>query len=264
MTTANILYIPHGGGPLPLLGDANHRALTQFLQTIPNQFPEPEAIIVFSAHWETDEIAITGQQAPSLIYDYYGFPDESYQIQYPAPGHPALAERIAELVSGFTQCNIDAQRGFDHGIFVPLKLMYPKANIPCVQISLQKQLDPQFHISLGECLTPLQSENLLIIGSGMSYHNLSNFFRNEEKLNAESESFNQWLNDVCISKSTSFEEKTDQLVAWKSAPGAIGCHPREEHLMPLHACFGAAKSLASRNVFNGSLWEKSISSFLWQ
>lgn len=149
-----VLYIPHGGGPLPLLGDLGHQNLIQFLKSIPDSLGSPSAILVISAHWEQQEVTVTSGSLPSLIYDYSGFPAESYEIKYPVNGEPALAENITSLLklNGIT-AHLDDQRGFDHGLYVPLKIMYPKANIPCVQISLVNNLDAETHIKIGQALS---------------------------------------------------------------------------------------------------------------
>ena len=145
-----ILFIPHGGGPLPLLGDPGHAALVKFLQQAGQNMPRPDAIVVISAHWEQPVATLTSHPAPSIIYDYGGFPEESYAIEYPAPGEPALAQQIAELLQQHHIAHqLDARRGFDHGLFVPLKLMYPAADIPCLQLSLLASLDAAAHIELG-------------------------------------------------------------------------------------------------------------------
>ena len=153
---ASVLYLPHGGGPLPLLGDEQHAALTGFLKTITRNLPEPEAILVISAHWEAETASITSADQPPLIFDYSGFPPESYDIKYPARGAPELANEIAEqLEANSFQATLNDKRGFDHGMFVPLKLLYPDAKIPCIQLSLLKGLDPAAHIAMGKAISAL-------------------------------------------------------------------------------------------------------------
>ncbi len=173
-----VLYLPHGGGPLPILGDKTHKKLVAFLQGIVSKLVEPAAILVISAHWEEKLATITGGSHPEIIYDYYGFPAEAYQIQYAAPGHPELAQEILSLIeTSAIPAKVDKQRGFDHGLYVPLKLMYPLAKIPCIQLSLIKNLNPREHIALGKSLASLREKNILIIGSGMSFHNLKIFVK---------------------------------------------------------------------------------------
>ena len=170
----SVIYIPHGGGPWPLLGEPRHRDLIDFLENVPSLLVKPSAILVISGHWEESRPTVNSGVAPPLFYDYSGFPEESYRITYPAPGDPLLAGRIVKLLenSGI-QAATDEHRGFDHGVFVPLKIMYPEATIPCVQLSLVNSLDPAEHIRVGRALSGLlEEENLLIIGSGASFHNL--------------------------------------------------------------------------------------------
>lgn len=260
----SILFIPHGGGPLPLLGDAGHRELVEFLQNIPDKLIKPSAIIVISAHWEAPVVTITQSAAPPLIYDYYGFPDESYAIQYPAPGYPELAMNIAQqLQQHGIVADMDADRGFDHGLFVPLKLMYPDASIPCVQLSLLHSLSPQQHIAVGKALAALERENTLIIGSGFSFHNLHAFFSKDSgESDLKNEVFQDWLNDTCTSTRLSEQERESRLLDWASAPHARYAHPREEHLLPLHVCYGIAGTTAAQ-AFSIKVLGKRASAFLW-
>ena len=174
VSLGSVVYLSHGGGPLPVLGDESHKEMIAFLKHLPAHLEQPSAIIVISAHWEEDRPTITSGVAPALIYDYYGFPKEAYDIEYPAPGEPLLAQKIFDLLEeqGIEAVLAD-QRGFDHGVFVPLKLMYPEADIPCVQVSLVRGLEPAEHIRLGKALTGLREEPVLIIGSGFSFHNLN-------------------------------------------------------------------------------------------
>jgi 4,5-DOPA dioxygenase extradiol len=137
------LFLSHGGGPMPLLGDDGHREMVECLQGIASNIPQPDAIVVVSAHWEETVPTITSGPTPSLIYDYYQFPKEAYNIQYPCLGNPDLANEVHHLLRyANIQSHLDEDRGFDHGLFVPLKIMYPEANIPCVQLSLVNTLDP--------------------------------------------------------------------------------------------------------------------------
>ena len=240
-TTKQIVFISHGGGPLPLLNDPAHAALVEQLKTLPQQLRKPKAIIVISAHWEADEIRVTDASAPALLYDYYGFPPESYQIKYPCKGEPELAKSIvAELNSAGIPAKTESKRGLDHGVFVPLKLMYPEADIPVVQVSLSATLEPALHLQVGEVLAQIPQDDLLIIGSGFSFHNMRAFFSpataQTQQLN---NAFEQWLKDS-LSLKHSYASIRERLTNWEQAPGARFCHPREEHLLPLHVCAGAA------------------------
>ncbi len=265
MTRTPVLYLPHGGGPLPLLGDPSHAPLSLFLEGIGKRLGDPAAILIISAHWEEKHPTLTSGGHPSLIYDYYGFPEESYRIKYPALGSPELSTRTAELlVSAGFECRENPERGFDHGMFVPLKLIFPNANIPCVQLSLNRHLNSQWHLQMGKALSSLRKENVLIIGSGLSFHNMQAFnSASNPKLSAE---FDLWLAETCTDPSLSISEREQRLVEWETAPQARFCHPREEHLLPLHVCYGAAQSESpiARTVFNDSLMGHRVSGFLWE
>ncbi|MGD8559061.1 MAG: class III extradiol ring-cleavage dioxygenase [Gammaproteobacteria bacterium] len=258
------LFISHGGGPLPLLGDAAHHEMVEVLQRAVTRLPKPSAIVVVSAHWEASRPSVTAAANPPLVYDYFGFPEESYHIQYPALGHPVLAREIVNLLKeGGFDAALDEQRGFDHGLFVPLKIMYPEADIPCVQLSLIRGLNPEQHVRMGECLSALTGDNVLILGSGFSFHNMRAFFStatNEQQ--AMNESFEHWLMETCSSESITEEERRQRLLHWDQAPGARYCHPRQEHLLPLHVCYGFARSPASE-VFAFNIMGKKASAYRW-
>ena len=265
-TLSQILYLAHGGGPLPILGDAGHTEMVAFLKDIPTRLGEPSAILMISAHWEETQATITSASQPELIYDYYGFPPESYEIQYPAPGDPQLAQEVFELLQeAGIPARLDEQRGFDHGMFVPLKLMYPEAQIPCVQLSLLKGLDPEKHIALGKALSTLRQKNVLVVGSGMSFHNLRAFFSPEIIRRHEDEDFDRWLVETCSEQELSPDERQERLIEWEKAPFARLCHPREEHLLPLHVCYGmaCAETPAAEVVFNQKIMNKKVTALLW-
>lgn len=264
MIKSPVLYLSHGGGPLPLLGDNRHANMVRFLREVTPSLGRPAAILIVSAHWEESRPTITAGRVPALIYDYHGFPKESYEIEYPAPGDPTLARRIAGLLesSGFEPV-ADERRGFDHGVFVPLKLMYPDADIPCVQLSLINNMDPEMHIHVGRALAPLRNENVLIVGSGFSFHNLRAFFSPQTgELQSLNDAFQQWLIDTCSSREISEAEREQRLINWHMAPAARVCHPREEHLLPLHVCYGAVRSVAS-HVYQFEIMGINASAFLW-
>jgi aromatic ring-opening dioxygenase catalytic subunit (LigB family) len=194
---------------------------------------------------------------PPLYFDYYGFPAESYRLTWPAPGDPRLGERVRVLLRGAGfETSDDAERGFDHGTFVPLKLMYPDADIPTIQLSQKSGLDPAEHLAMGRALLPLRDEGVLIIGSGMSYHNMRGFGTAHGA--AISERFDVWLRDAA----TAEPERRDQLLReWTSAPSARQAHPREEHLLPLMVIAGAAGRDRGRLAFNGSFARARLSAF---
>lgn len=246
----DVLYISHGGGPMPLLGDPGHREMVACLQQLAGQLRKPSAILVISAHWEASVPTITSGAQPALIYDYYGFPPESYRIQYPAPGEPALAQQVHRALeqAGMT-ARLDDRRGFDHGLFVPLKLMYPQADIPCVQLSLVSDLDPATHLAIGRALQALEYDNLLVIGSGFSFHNMRAFFAPQSaEIQQRNEAFESWLEDTCCNPALSETERSERLLHWEQAPHARFCHPREEHLLPLHVCYGLAQKPSAQHL----------------
>ncbi|MGO4894578.1 DODA-type extradiol aromatic ring-opening family dioxygenase [Flavobacterium sp. W21_SRS_FM6] len=264
MKQARVLFLSHGGGPMPLLGDAGHQDMLECLTKITKKLPTPSSILVISAHWEEDKPTITSAPQSSLIYDYYGFPAESYTISYPCPGEPNLANQIHE---SFAQAGIssrlDAKRGLDHGVFVPLSIMYPQANIPCVQLSLVNNLDSAEHLKIGTALQQVDYDNLLVIGSGFSFHNMRAFFapENEESKN-KNVAFESWLLDTCSNPEINEAQRTQQLLNWQQAPFARYCHPREEHLLPLHVCYGLAHS-ACTEAFELKILNKKASMYLW-
>ncbi len=258
-----IVYFSHGGGPLPILGDPGHRAMVDFMRQLPSQLRKPDAILVVSAHWEESAATLLGAQAPTMFYDYYGFPDQAYEITYPAPGSPELATRIAgHLRKSNIPARIDADRGFDHGLFIPLKLMYPEAEIPSLQLSLLRGLDPAAHIALGRALRGLRDENLLVIGSGFSFHNLMAFFgRDPGAPDPANETFQDWLIEGCTG-SIAQPERERRFIEWEKAPAARYCHPREEHLLPLHVCLGMAGERTNL-IFDDRILGKRSVAFRW-
>ena len=260
---AQIVYLSHGGGPLPILGDPGHKAMVDFMKELPIQLKKPEAILVVSAHWEEPVATLLGAKNPPMLYDYYGFPEQAYKITYPAPGNPELAERIVEMAKmNNLSARIDSQRGFDHGLFIPLKLMYPEADIPVIQLSLVRGLNPAAHIALGKALRELLNENILVIGSGFSFHNQNAFFRRAaDESDAQNDAFQNWLIETCTGP-ISQSERELRLIEWEKAPNARYCHPREEHLLPLHVCQGMANKPA-KVIFDDQILGKRGVAFLW-
>ena len=239
---ATILYFPHGGGPLPLLDEPRHAAMNAFLRGFSRTLERPDAIVVVSAHWEETVVSVTAGRSPPMIFDYYGFPAETYEYSYPAPGYPELASRVHRaLGEAGIESRLDTERGFDHGLFVPLMLMYPAADIPCIQISLHAGLDAAQHIRIGRALAALGDENLLILGSGFSFHNLRELMSHSgEGVDTRNQAFEDWLAQALTDESLEESERERRLTDWVEAPNARFCHPREEHLLPLHVCYGIA------------------------
>lgn len=258
------LFLSHGGGPLPLLGDPGHHEMVACLGHVASTIPRPDALVVVSAHWEEEVPTVTAGTNPPLIYDYYGFPEESYDIRYPCAGAPSLASEVHKLLtSAGVRSSLDEARGFDHGVFVPLKIMYPDAGIPVVQLSLVKTLDPAAHIAIGEALGTLSTQNVLVIGSGFSFHNMRAFFAPETAESRQlNQSFEDWLQDTACNANLSEEERSQRLVRWSQAPGARFCHPREEHLLPFHVCYGVAQAPCTER-FGLTILGKQSSMYLW-
>lgn len=259
----NIIYFSHGGGPLPLLGDPGHEIMISFMNDLPRKFPKPDDILVISAHWEESVPTIIGNKTPSLLYDYYGFPPESYEFKYPAPGNPKLAKEVSGLLSeNGIPCKMTMERGFDHGLFVPLIMMYPGADIPVTELSLIRSLNSKEHIDLGKALKKLTEKNILIIGSGFSFHNMSAFAGNDgDQVDARNDEFQNWLIDVCTG-SYDAGQRENMLINWSKAPGSRYCHPREEHLLPLHVCIGIAGE-KGKVIFDDYIMGKRAVAFKW-
>ena len=261
----DILFLSHGGGPMPLLGDPLHAEMVTCLQNIARDIEIPAAILLISAHWETESPQITAAPNPELIYDYYGFPEESYAIRYPCPGNPALAEQVRDILSRHhIHATLNAKRGYDHGLFVPLKIMYPQADIPCIQLSLLSSLDAREHLNLGKALQGLQHDKLLVIGSGFSFHNLRAFFsKAPQERDEANEAFETWLMETISNKELDEDSRRSALINWEQAPAARYCHPREEHLLPLHVCYGMAQT-ACTQAYALNIFKKQASMYLWK
>ena len=211
-----------------------------------------------SAHWEAPEFTLLESARPGMLYDYGGFPPHTYELQYPAPGSTALADRIVALLTAAgIPAKTDAQRGFDHGVFIPLLVAFPDADIPVVPLSLKENLDPQEHIAVGRTLAPLRDEGVLIIGSGMSYHNMRAF--RTPSATAPSTEF-----DASLSEALAKDDQAgrfDALNRWANLPAARNAHPREEHLLPLMIAAGAGDSDAGEHVFSDVVMKATISAF---
>ncbi len=188
-------FIPHGGGPCFFMPDPANRwgGMATFLRSLPTWLSEvPAAILVVSAHWKTDGFRLTAGEKPPLVYDYYGFPPETYALRYDAPGAPAIAAKAAALLREHgISVDLDADRGFDHGVFIPLKVAFPKADIPVIELSVGRGLDPALHLAAGHALASLRDMGVLVIGSGMSFHDLKGF--GKAGSTGPSQAFDDWL-----------------------------------------------------------------------
>ncbi|MFV8817727.1 DODA-type extradiol aromatic ring-opening family dioxygenase [Haliea sp. E17] len=261
--TQPTLFIPHGAGPCFFMQwnpPATWDGMAGFLRGLAAALPSrPRAILMVSAHWLAAEFRISAGQQPGLIYDYYGFPEHTYQLAYPAPGEPALAGRVAQALAeaGF-DTSLDHERGFDHGMFIPLKLMFPDADIPVVQLSLRQDLDPAAHLVVGAALAPLRDAGVLIVGSGMSFHNMRGY--GDPRFTTPSLVFDEWLTGAVEAAPA---ERDRALAAWARAPHAHACHPAgaEEHLIPLLVAAGAAARDSGRKIYSDKVLEVQLSAF---
>jgi aromatic ring-opening dioxygenase catalytic subunit (LigB family) len=253
------LFIPHGGGPCFFMDDpaGAWTGMARFLCGIPGSLPrQPKAIIVVSGHWETEGFAFTAAARPPLVYDYYGFPPETYALRYDVPGAPGLTRRAADLLAAAGIAGqVDDERGLDHGVFVPMKVAFPDASIPMIEMSVDRSFDPALHQAAGRALAALRDEGVLILGSGMSFHNMRAY--GDPRATAPSQSFDQWLTQAAELPAPL---RAEQLAAWATAPNARFAHPREEHLLPLMVAAGASDAPGER-VYNELVLGTAISAF---
>ncbi len=266
-TTARMptLYIPHGAGPCFFMDwDPPHAwdRTAAYLRSIPASLPaRPRAIVLVTAHWLTSQPSLGSAAQPGLLFDYGGFPPHTYELTYPAPGAPVLAAHTATLLqqAGFAPV-LDARRGYDHGTFIPLKVAFPQADVPVLQMSLLQSPDAGDHLRLGRALAPLRDEGVLIIGSGMSWHNQRGY--GDPRSTPVAAEFDRWLTETVALPEA---ERTARLTDWAhaSAPAGRLSHPagRDEHLLPLHVVAGAAGSGAGRRDFSDEVMNVAISAF---
>ncbi|MFT4172288.1 MAG: class III extradiol ring-cleavage dioxygenase [Rhodocyclaceae bacterium] len=255
------LFIPHGGGPCFFMEWSpadTWKQMQTFLEGVVATLPaRPRAIVVVSGHWEENAFTANTSAQPPLLFDYYGFPEHTYRLEYAAPGAPALARHVGELITAAgLPYGENNTRGYDHGVFIPLKVMLPAADIPIVQLSLLRGLDPATHIRMGQALAPLRDDNVLIVGSGMSYHNLRAFGPAGQ---APSEAFDAWLSEALQAPTAA--ARNARLVDWEQAPAARQAHPREEHLLPLMVAAGAAGEDLGNKVYADHVNGLAISAF---
>ncbi len=257
------VFMPHGGGPCFFMdwtmGPADTWDRTaQWLRDLGREFEQVQAIVVVSAHWEEPTVTIQSASRPELLFDYHGFPAHTYELEWPAPGAPALARQIAQMLAGNGIATAETPtRGFDHGVFIPLKVAFPEARIPTLQLSLKQGLDPLAHIRIGTALAPLRDQGVLIVGSGMSFHNMGALIGGGGRPSAARE-FDEHLTSVCTDEPDVCRE---QLLRWDTFPHARYCHPREEHLLPLMVIAGAAADDQGRRVFSDRVMGAEVSAF---
>jgi len=259
--TQPTLFIPHGAGPCFFMDWTRGPADTwdrtaAWLKTLVADLPErPKAILMVSGHWEEPVFTVGSAEKAPLIFDYFGFPEETYRLRFDAPGSPALAKRVRDLLeaAGLATAE-DPARGYDHGVFVPLLLSTPDADIPVVQLSLRSDLDPGAHLAAGRALAPLRDEGVLIVGSGMSWHNMRGF---SPAFTAKSQAFDAWLGDSMADPA----HRDEAIRHWDRGPYAREAHPREEHLAPLFVAAGAAQGEPGRVAFRDVAMDVAISGY---
>lgn len=255
-----VLFLPHGGGPCFFMDWPGWEKMEAYLKGVVATLPRrPDAILIVSGHWETRVPTVTSGPAPSLFYDYYGFPEHTYHLRYPAKGSPALAHRVRELLSVAGIANAeDDSRGLDHGVFIPLLVAFPDADIPVVELSLTDDLSAETAFRIGQALEPLRDENVLVVGTGMSFHNLGQFMSGNPATDDIARQFDAWL---AISVEMEPEARKLRLQNWEQAPGARICHPREEHLLPLMFAAGAAGHDKGVRTYEDTVMGKALSGF---
>jgi 4,5-DOPA dioxygenase extradiol len=228
------VFVTHGA-PTLIIDDCPAR---DFLAKLGARLPRPKAVLCVSAHWEEGRAAVSAAPQPETIHDFYGFPPALYEHRYPAAGAPSMAGRVAGLLhKAGISCVVDPLRGFDHGAWVPLKLMYPGADIPAFQLSVQSPLGPQHHIAMGRALAPLREEGVLILGSGSATHNLADF-RGGRSLGDPARAYVKPFDDWLVNTVETGDEAA--LAAYERAPEGKHNHPSPEHFLPIFVPFGAA------------------------
>lgn len=258
------IYFPHGGGPCffmdpPPEEPARWIAMGNYLRDLPSMLPKrPDALLVISAHWECARPTVLATPQPGLLFDYSNFPPHTYELTYPAPVAVDLIAKVRALLSdaGIESAEEHA-RGYDHGVFVPLKVSFPDADIPILQLSLQTGLDPARHIAIGKALNSLRAQNILVVGSGLSFHNLPGLF--DPNMAGPATDFDNWLTETLCGVPA--DERAARLTRWSQAPSARLCHPREEHLLPLMVAVGAAGNDKGHHAFSGKIWGKAVSAY---
>ncbi|MVA78890.1 dioxygenase [Agrobacterium vitis] len=265
-----VYFIPHGGGPWPFMefpkddqGKGPWDDLAAFLRGLPADLGvTPKAILIVSGHWEKEpQVTVSTAAAPGMLYDYYGFPAHTYEITYPAKGDPTLAAHVRDLLqqAGIPSAEDDS-RGFDHGVFVPLMVAYPDANVPVVMLSLKNTLDAESHMEIGKALQSLRDDNVLIIASGMSYHNMPMFRRRDADHEAVAKRFDDWL--TAAVEISDPDARAATLSLWNQNPDALACHvPDHDHLVPLFVAAGAAGADKGVRTFNGLALGKAYSGY---
>jgi len=261
-----VFFIPHGGGPWNVMDDymgdpEGYGKLSEYLKKLGQEYGQKaRSLLMVSGHWEEPLPTVHFGKNPSMYYDYYGFPEFTYHLEWRAPGNSELAADVDQLLraAGFKTAH-ETERGYDHGTFVPMMIAFPEAKMSTTQLSLVKDLDPAIHIAIGKALEPLRWEGVLMICSGMSYHNMRGFMSGSEYVGRVSKLFDDWLTSAV--ETTDPEKRNGLLIHWRQAPGALESHPRSEHLVPLFVAAGAAGNDLGHKDYSGTIMGANVSSF---
>jgi aromatic ring-opening dioxygenase catalytic subunit (LigB family) len=258
-----VLFVSHGGGPWPYVEELRRqyprterelRGLSARLAT------QPKAVVVVSGHWEAPRFSVATGAKPPMEYDYGGFPPHTYKIHYDAPGDPPLAREVLGLLGAAgIDAAADPEKGFDHGVFVPLELMFPRADMPIVMVSIKSDYNAAEHLALGRALAPLREQDVLMVASGLNYHNMRGFGRDGATQDAEV--FTRYLDEAVTLEDAAL--RAERFARWDQAPRARLAHPREDHLMPLLAAVGAAGGDKGRILLSESVMRIPMTSYVF-
>lgn len=266
-----VFFIPHGGGPWPfmhgpegILPDNDPwKELEVFLKGFDKALGRrPKAVLVISAHWEkVDQLTVSTAAHPGMLFDYYGFPKHTFELSYPAPGAPEVGEHVRDVVAkAGIETKSDSERGFDHGVFIPFMMMYPDADVPIAMMSLDPDLSAETHFRIGEALQSLRDEDILIVASGLSYHNMRMFYREDPEHAAAATRFDAWLKEALAIEDPA--QRNARLATWTENPDALACHvPDHDHLVPVFAAAGAAGADTGQQIFRGNFRGKPYSAY---
>ena len=252
-------FLSHGGGPWPWLKDLRpgvYDQLERSLQDTRRELGEsPRVVLMISGHWEADRFLLSSAARPPMYYDYSGFPEHTYRIRYDAPGDPELAETVRTMLErGGVSTGLDPDRGYDHGTFSLMHVLYPEARLPLVQLAMKADFDPAEHLRVGRLIAPLRDQGVLIVGSGFSFHDTRSIINGAGK--HASATFDQWLDETLVHSTP--EDRSRRLIDWSNAPAARAAHPREDHLIPLMVAAGAAEDDAGTRIYHESAFMGSI------
>lgn len=266
-----VLFIPHGGGPWPfmdgpegtLADEDPWKELEVFLKGIDASLDrKPKAVLVISAHWEkVDMLTVSTAARPPMLFDYYGFPPHTYELDYPAPGAPFIAEHVRDVLrEAGIKTAADSERGFDHGVFIPFMVAYPHADMPLIMMSLDPDLSTATHFRIGQALETLRDEDILIVGSGLSYHNMRMFYRRDAAHEQAAARFDDWLTEAVAIENPL--KRAERLGEWENNPDAQAAHlPDHDHLVPVFVAAGAAGPDAGKRIFAGNFLGKPYSAY---